>query len=209
MNKLTELGIKYGTDKVDVNHTFAGECYTDIYDKYLNHLRDQEFNFLEIGIRDGCSLNMWSEYFPKASIIGIDINPSCKKYERDNIHVEIGSQGDTEFLQKLIEKYSTFKVVLDDGSHINTLTLKSFDVLNHYATDFYIIEDLRNSYENLTNDIIGWPGMSLNQDLNPRNDLTRSEFDYTFLNLIKNMDYRKGKYKSINFHAQILVLEKV
>src|SRR6056300_1542091 len=110
MNDLTKLGIKYNTDKVDQYHNFLGDTYTDIYYKYLNHLRDKEFNFLEIGVRDGQSVKMWSEFFPKANIIGVDINPSCKQYEENNIAVHIGSQEDEVFLNSLIAKYGSFRV---------------------------------------------------------------------------------------------------
>jgi hypothetical protein len=210
MSKLTELGVKYGTDKTDYYHTFAGECYTDIYNKHISYLCNaKSFNFLEIGIKDGSSLNMWSEYFPNAQIIGIDINPECKQYEKNNISVEIGSQEDEEFLKHIINKYKNFAIVLDDGSHINSLTLKSFNVLQPYATDFYIIEDLRNSYEDLTDDVKLWPGMNLNKNLDARNNLTRTEFNDTFLSLVKTMDYRTGNYKGIYFYQQILILEKI
>jgi hypothetical protein len=152
---------------------------------------------------------MWSEYFPNAQIIGIDINPECKQYEKNNISVEIGSQEDEEFLKHIINKYKNFAIVLDDGSHINSLTLKSFNVLQPYATDFYIIEDLRNSYEDLTDDVKLWPGMNLNKNLDARNNLTRTEFNDTFLSLVKTMDYRTGNYKGIYFYQQILILEKI
>lgn len=209
MNNLTKLGHKFGTDKVDEHHSFAGECYTDIYHKYLQHLQNEEFNFLEIGVRNGASVKMWSEYFPRARIIGLDIDPLCKQYESDRINIEIGSQGDKEFIESLVKKYGKFRVVLDDGSHINTLTLDSLQLLNDHVEEFYIIEDLRNSYENLTVDIQYWgDSMKLNNNLNPRNDLTRVQLDNMLLTLIKNLDYRQGNFKSINFHAQILVMEK-
>jgi hypothetical protein len=208
MNDLTKLGIEYNTDKVDQYHNFLGDTYTDIYYKYLNHLRDKEFNFLEIGVRDGQSVKMWSEFFPKANIIGVDINPSCKQYEENNIAVHIGSQEDEVFLNSLIAKYGSFRVVLDDGSHINSMTMKSFKVLQNLTTEFYIIEDLRNSYEDLTKDVYLWPGMNLNKDLNADNSKTRPEFDNMFLNLIKQMDYRIGNWSGFYFHAQMLLMQK-
>jgi hypothetical protein len=208
MNDLTKLGIEYNTDKVDQYHNFLGDTYTDIYYKYLNHLRDKEFNFLEIGVRDGQSVKMWSEFFPKANIIGVDINPSCKQYEENNIAVHIGSQEDEMFLNSLIAKYGSFRVVLDDGSHINSMTMKSFKVLQNLTTEFYIIEDLRNSYEDLTKDVYLWPGMNLNKDLNADNSKTRPEFDNMFLNLIKQMDYRIGNWSGFYFHAQMLLMQK-
>ena len=210
MNNLTDLGIKHGTDKVNDHHSFAGECYTDIYHKYLNGLREKSFNFLEIGVRDGSSLRMWSEYFPNAQIIGIDIDPECKRYETENIKVEIGPQEDELFLKNVIEKYKTFRVVLDDGSHINDLTIKSFEILQPFVTDFYIIEDLSNSYEDLTTQIYAgnWPGMHLIKNLNLRNDITRTKFNNILLSLIKSMDYKTGRFKSIHAYSQIIIMEK-
>lgn len=208
MNDLTKLGLEYKTDKVDQYHTFLGDRYTDIYYKYLNHLRDQEFNFLEIGVRDGQSAKMWSKFFPKAKIIGVDINPKCKQYESENIEIHIGSQEDVEFLNKLVTKYGSFKVILDDGSHINSMTMKSFNTLQDYVQEFYIIEDLRNSYEDLTVDVMSWPGMSLNKNLDADNSKTRPEFNQLILNLIRQMDYRTGAWSGFYFHAQMLLMQK-
>lgn len=62
---------------------------------------------------------MWREYLPNAKIVGIDILPSCKAYEKadDRVHVEIGSQVDAEFLRSVIQKHGPFDMILDDGSH--------------------------------------------------------------------------------------------
>ena len=208
MNRLTEIGEQYGTDKVDKYHTFEGETYTDIYFEYLHHLQDKEFTFLEIGVRDGKSIKMWADFFPKAKIVGVDIDPSCKQFETNQIDIHIGSQEDEAFLNSLVEKYGSFQVVLDDGSHINSMTLKSFTVLQQHTTDFYIIEDLRNSYEDLTFDVRSWPGMHLNESLDADNSATRSAFDARFLALIRLMDYRLGKWTGFSFHSQMLVMEK-
>lgn len=206
-NILTQLGINSGTDKVDEHHTFMGERYTDIYNKYLEKHRFDEITFLEIGVREGKSIKMWSKYFRNARIVGVDIDPSCKQYEGGNVNIEIGSQDDTGFINGLIQKYDGFDIVLDDGSHINTLTMKSFKLLKEHTRRLYMIEDLRNSYEDLTNDVRFWPGMYLNKNLDPRNDLTRKDFDGMILSLIKDMDYRTGKYTGVHFHAQMLILE--
>jgi len=208
MNELNLLGHKYRSDKVDQHHTFKGETYMDVYLKYLAPFKFEKFTFLEIGVRDGASVKMWAEYFPNAKIVGVDINPQCKQYEEDRISIEIGSQEDPEFLQSVIDKHGPFKIVLDDGSHINSMTLKSFECLQDSTTSLYMIEDLRNSYEDLTEDVKHWPGMHLNKGLNPDNSATRPDFDKQMLSLIKELDYRRGDWTALHFHAQILILEK-
>lgn len=41
---------------------------------------------------------MWKDYFgSKAIIYGVDINPSCKELEEENISIFIGSQSDRNF----------------------------------------------------------------------------------------------------------------
>jgi len=37
---------------------------------------------------------------PHARIIGIDVNPDCKKFEEDQVEVYIGQQQDLGFLEK-------------------------------------------------------------------------------------------------------------
>ena len=215
MNELSIIGAKYGTDKCDSGHIFKDQSYLDIYHEYLKSFRQEAFNFLEIGVRDGASIRMWSDYFPNATIIGLDIDPRCKdvEKERDNINIEIGSQEDEEFLNKIIEKYKSFKVILDDGSHINSMIMKSFNVLNKYAENFYIVEDLANSYLNLNdyNVLSSWPGMKKNKGLEASildNSQTRSDFNQMMFDLIKGLDKRQSDWRTFHFHAQILVLEK-
>ena len=52
--------------------------YLDIYERNLACYRDRPLFFLEIGIFDGGSLDMWRRYFgAEATIVGIDINQDC------------------------------------------------------------------------------------------------------------------------------------
>lgn len=208
MSELTQLGRKYRTDKVDVWHTFKGENYMDIYAKYMKRFRFREFTFLEIGVRDGASLRTWAEYFPHATVVGIDINPDCKAHEQVRIKIEIGSQDDPEFLQQVIAKHGPFGIVVDDGSHINTMMIESFIHLNPHTLGLYIFEDMKASHVDLTEDVKSWPGMKLNKDLNPDNSSTRREFESGFLHIIKNLDYKVGDWKAVHFHQQIIVLER-
>ena len=55
------------------------KVYEDLFRKYKN----KDITFVEIGIQNGGSLDIWRKYFTKNSkIIGIDINPECKKFEK-------------------------------------------------------------------------------------------------------------------------------
>ena len=72
---LTRLATKHGTDK------WGSHWYARHYHRHLQHLRSQTFAMLEIGIggythmdHGGASLRMWKEYFPHATIVGLDIH---------------------------------------------------------------------------------------------------------------------------------------
>jgi hypothetical protein len=211
-NMLNELGRKYRCDKVDQWHTFRGETYLDIYEKYFNNLKDKDLVFLELGVRVGASLSVWQDYFPNGKIIGIDIDPRCKQFEKNNIKIETGSQGDEDFLQFIIKKYGPFDIILDDASHINDLTLKSFYHLADHVKEeggMYVIEDLRNSYEDLRVQARTWPGMSLNDtSINYNNLETRKKIDDMILSSIRDMDYMREKWRGIHFHSQMVLFQR-
>jgi hypothetical protein len=61
---------------------------------------------------------MWRKWLgKKARIIGIDLNPESKKWEKYGFEIYIGDQGDPEFWRKTLNKIKKFDVLLDDGGH--------------------------------------------------------------------------------------------
>ncbi|MGY3446633.1 23S rRNA U2552 (ribose-2'-O)-methylase RlmE/FtsJ [Bradyrhizobium sp. USDA 4473] len=102
---------------------------------------------LEIGVYHGGSLRLWSEYFsPDSVIVGVDKNPECKKHEGGNIHVVIGDQGDQAFLSDLSAQFGGFDIVIDDGSHLVSDQIASFESLIRSTRHAYIIEDTHAAY---------------------------------------------------------------
>lgn len=145
MRSLNKIAKSKGTDKSSEIHN-----YCEKYEKYLQFNRLEPITLLEIGVLNGESLATWREYYPNATIIGIDINPDCKKYEdvENRISVEIGSQDDPDFLKSVAEKWGPFDMILDDGSHINRHVITSFNHLIDYVKSegVYIIEDTCTAY---------------------------------------------------------------
>lgn len=145
---------KYDTDKIE-----AG--YLNQYDQLFSDIYDRDLTILELGIRNGGSLLLWKDYFPKGKIAGIDIRLPKNFSPIDGISLHEGSQADTNFLRKVSEKIAPggFDIIIDDASHIGELTKKSFWYLfdNHLKTDgIYVIEDWGTGYW------IDWPdGKSL------------------------------------------------
>jgi hypothetical protein len=123
--------------------------YFEVYDRYFSQFRNKKITMMEIGVFRGGSLQMWKEYFGlNATIVGVDIDPQCKRYEEERINIEIGSQEDTEFLNKLIEKYGQFDIIVDDGGHTMNQQNVSFNTLFKSVTNggVYLCEDCHTSY---------------------------------------------------------------
>lgn len=105
--------------------------------------------FIEIGVSKGGSLQLWKRYLgPFAQIVGIDIDPTCRKVEEDQIAVRIGDQSDLGFLQQIIDEFGSPDVILDYGSHIMSHISASFNFLypRMSKNEVYMVEDLHTAY---------------------------------------------------------------
>lgn len=92
---------------------------------------------------------MWRKYFGDDAIIyGIDINPSCAKFNGISGQVRIGSQDDSNFLESVIREMGGVDIILDDGSHQMNHIIKSFKFLFPLLNEngIYMIEDLHTAY---------------------------------------------------------------
>jgi hypothetical protein len=143
-NNLQLILNKYNTKK---NSKYNN--YGKYYEKYLNNYINKQIRYLEIGISKGESLFAMCEYFRNAEVIaGIDINPYSIIFEQKekNIFVEIGKQNNELFLKKVNDKYGSFDVIIDDGSHELDDILLSFNTLFPLLNDkgVYIIENTVN-----------------------------------------------------------------
>ena len=123
--------------------------YIPVYDRYFSKFRNRPVRFLEIGVQNGGSLQMWRKYFgPDARICGIDIDPKCIELDGQAAMVRIGSQDDPEFLRSVIEELGGVDIVLDDGSHLMPHMRASLRILFPLLSEggFYMIEDLHCAY---------------------------------------------------------------
>ncbi len=137
--------VKYDTDKCDHPH------YLRSYEAYLQPLRDQDVKLLELGIFKGGSLQLWRDYFPKGTIVGLDLNPVSIDDPSGRIRIYQGEQQDTGLLDRIARENAPegFDVIIDDCSHIGELTRISFWHLfdNHLKPGgLYVIEDWSASY---------------------------------------------------------------
>jgi hypothetical protein len=139
---LDRLGRIHGTDKAKPRR--SGErTYLAVYERYLRQRRFRRLTLLELGVYRGASLQMWRSYFPRATVIGLDVDPHAAERAPD-FQIYIGSQEDPELLNRIADEHPTLEVVIDDASHINRLTFASFEVLfpRLRSGGLYIIEDL-------------------------------------------------------------------
>lgn len=124
--------------------------YFSVYEELFQKYKGKKITFIEIGILDGGSLEIWKNYFgPKAKIIGIDKNYKCKNFENENFKIYIGSQSDPFFWNKFYNEIGKVDIILDDGGHTNdqqiTSLVKSLKNINDGG--LYVVEDTHTSYQ--------------------------------------------------------------
>jgi len=135
---------KYDSDKI-------GNSYLEYYDNILTPWLDKEIVLLELGVLKGGSLLLWNDYFPDATIVGIDTKLPKNFIPTERIHLFEGSQTDTQFLSRVAGKVAPggFDIIIDDASHIGDFTRTSFwHLFDHHLkpNGLYVIEDWGTGY---------------------------------------------------------------
>jgi hypothetical protein len=163
MQSLTQLANLHGSDKGTEGPSswWSPHNYTDVYEAYLGDLRDLPLRLLEVGMGvpgdawdariahgrnagGGASIKMWHDYFAKARIYGLDINPA-PYLDNDRITTATVDQGDPDQLRRFAESVSEqFDVIVDDGSHRPDHQQITLSVLWSFLKPggYYFVEDL-------------------------------------------------------------------
>lgn len=134
------------TDKGMLDHGFV-----EVYDKFFCQWQNEPIRILEIGLYNGGSLGLWYDYFTKASIFGIDIEPKTQ-YENDRTKTFVADQVDRNQLKSFIDTHGgDFDIIIDDGGHAMAQQEISFGFLFPFVKSggYYVIEDLHTSLQNL------------------------------------------------------------
>lgn len=134
---LDQIGLRHKTDKASSHHG-----YTPIYESYFSSIRKNPISILEIGVQFGNSLKMWSDYFPRATISGVDILSEFTPTNQ-RISLSVGDQGSIGFW-KIYASGKAWDIIVDDGCHVIGPQKSSFTMLWDHVNGggFYVIEDI-------------------------------------------------------------------
>lgn len=160
---LTFLANRYGSDKGD--QILASHHYTRVYSQLFAGIRHKPLRLLEIGLLNVAetawdknphlnrgtasgsrapSLQMWSAYFPRATIFGFDVN-DFSRVSVERCRIIRGDMGSRDDLHRLVvESGGSFDIVVDDASHASHHQQIALAVLFPHLNSggLYVIEDL-------------------------------------------------------------------
>lgn len=156
--ELCNLFEKYKADKCPaILHT-----YSPVYFELLKDIQISARNVLEIGIgtipimtnvgiKDylpGASIRGWRDFFPNATIYGVDIEKSVM-LKGDRIITSVVDQSSVDSIRNFINDVNVkFDFIIDDGSHlIDHQIISIYELANQLTDDgIYIIEDIHQKY---------------------------------------------------------------
>ncbi len=181
--------------------------YFEVYQTFFQKFVGSDVKILEIGVNMGGSLQMWKDYFgEKATVVGVDINPDCKQFEEENIHICIGSQADRDFLLSVSEQWGPFDIVVDDGSHVSSHQILTFETLFPLLNEngVFICEDCQCCY---------LPGYGGGYKKDTFIEYSKGYVDcvnsqYVDLDKIQELPFYKDYIKACHYYDAMVVVEK-
>jgi SAM-dependent methyltransferase len=149
--------------------------YLGIYERVLAPLRFRRCALLELGVWGGDSLAMWRDGMPRATIVGLDLQPPALDLGR-RVKIVQGDQTDGDLLRRVRAEHAPegFDVIIDDASHLGVTTARSLQRLyrDHLKPGgVYCIEDWGTGY------LPTWPDGAELTELVAAGELDRSPSD--------------------------------
>ena len=142
---LKELFNKYDCDKSKKHH------YDTVYQPEFEPLQNESINILEVGVFKGESASAWIDFFPNATVYGLDIfvrvsaedipilqHPRVKWLKGDSTHPSVSGA-----IQKAWPDVQ-FDIIIDDGLHTPEANAQTFKNLFPFvkSTGSYYVEDV-------------------------------------------------------------------
>ena len=144
--RLPRILALFGSDKQRPGEHSYGATYEAIFRPF----RYRKIKILEIGLLGGDSLLSWRCYFPRATTIGMDIDPK-PGLAGSRTRIYLADQSSATDLEAVAAKEGPFDIIIDDGSHQNAHQIFTFHQLFDSLRDggIYVMEDVQTSF---------WPG---------------------------------------------------
>jgi hypothetical protein len=95
----------------------TSHSYVDVYESLFAPIQQSCQRILEIGVQEGGSIALWSEYFTNADVYGFDINLDKVIVDLSNprIHTKLCDAYDSRVISTIDPM--SFDVIIDDGPH--------------------------------------------------------------------------------------------
>lgn len=128
---------QYIRDVFDATSTDKGHTheYEHVYANVLSSFEPK--SILEIGVKKGCSIRAWQKLYPKATVVGLDIEKQSL-IEGPDFEYVIGDSTDPEIAKQL----GKFDLIVDDGSHHVFDQILTFNNFKDSFNYMYVIEDV-------------------------------------------------------------------
>jgi hypothetical protein len=126
--------------------------YLPLYDKLLIGKKETAKNVLEVGIFQGGSIKLWSDYFTNANVYGLDIMDNNNVWEniknKKNIilYTSTDAYNNDFFTTNFLDKNIKCDFMLDDGPHTLESMKQFIKLYSQIMTDdgILIVEDVQN-----------------------------------------------------------------
>ena len=134
--------------RTDKNTTHS---YLPLYQNLLISKKESAKNVLEVGVFNGGSIKLWSDFFTNAYVYGVDIMEDSnvwseiKNNEKIILHTSKDAYNEDFFIANLLYKNIKCDFMLDDGPHTLESMKQFIKLYSQIMTDdgILIIEDVQ------------------------------------------------------------------